>query len=437
MKKSISPTSSVISFSPESIMLVLIALSLGITLLFPELRFFLNHAYQGLRLPPSTLFIPVMLSGTIVCVILRRHHLSFGYVDVVLLAVIVYLTARNITASPGAGFLKHAAYGLALFYLSSLLTWSKPHLKALLCMLVIFVTVLATYAIVEFIVQKNILYPYSLAEPAGEVHRVGSTLIHPVPFASWLVQSLPFCILFRFLIPSARAKWTANIIIALATVALFFTFSLMSWLIFLLLGVISLLVIGWKKARIGVAVVAAVAAATSVAALVVMLFNRQFYIDTFYRAHWSYGYRISAWSSALKSVKEHFLFGVGFRNGPWEIVKNVDPKWLQVFQMPLPVDNQYLSLFLEEGIIGLALWLTFLSCLVIEGLTAPKHALKEKLFMWAALASIVAFFLNSASFEALTIWPNYFLFWIAAGLLHGISTKKRLTSSFNPKLKET
>ena len=78
-------------------------------------------------------------------------------------------------------------------------------------------------------------------------------------------------------------------------------------------------------------------------------------------------------------------------------------------------------MFLEEGVIGFGLMLAAVILIIKDGLGAALVRYRRRPEAAAALASIIALLLNALTFDAFLVWPNFLLFWTAAGMLRGAS----------------
>jgi O-antigen ligase len=153
----------------------------------------------------------------------------------------------------------------------------------------------------------------------------------------------------------------------------------------------------------------------------IAIFWQEINIETATRGGESVSGRLVAWRAAAEGIQHHWLLGVGLRQGVSEIVKHIDYEWLLVASRRTPVDNSYLSMFLEEGVIGFGLMLAAMVLIIKDGLSASVFSARRRPEAVAALASIAALLLNGLTFDALLIWPNFLIFWTAAGMLRGAS----------------
>lgn len=207
----------------------------------------------------------------------------------------------------------------------------------------------------------------------------------------------------------------------LAILALFFTFSKGSWIVAAIFLIASLLFYRGGRSRKVVL--------PALVILIVVVFTtvvswQQVRFETETRAEGSVDVRLVGWRAAIDGIAENPAFGVGLRQGEQELKKHIDPAWYELADRPLPVDNYYLSLVLEAGFIGLAIWIAMFVMLMMEGYAVIRTRNAGWAWAMAAIVSIVGISLNAVTFEAMHIWSNYIIFWTTAGVIHGISWRK-------------
>jgi O-antigen ligase len=210
---------------------------------------------------------------------------------------------------------------------------------------------------------------------------------------------------------------------ALATGALglFFSYSKGSWLVAGILVGLSLIFMlrtrSRKAAFPALMLVAIVLAATAV-------FWQKIVIEIDERSYSSVSGREIAWGGAIESIQEN-PFGVGLFQGSSELVNHIDPEWYHDWGQLLAVDNYYLSVMLEAGVIGFILWTVMAILIFREGIGVARIRGPSRSWALVALVGITAIFLNSLTVDALLLWPNYMIFWMTAGILHGFSWKSK------------
>ncbi|MHB1270936.1 MAG: O-antigen ligase family protein [Thermoleophilia bacterium] len=407
--------------------LLLVCLVLSVAVLFPE-NFISGLPFFATRKSyPLTLLLPFMAVGSAFYIAARRKYLKPGIVDGLVLLVFVYLLARNISGPENLATVKYFVYGAGLFYLTTILSARREALLSILVYVIVGLVMLtAAYGLLEYGLQKNLVYYHyivqAVPDPRVGLHRIGSTLAHPVSYGAFLIQGLPFAFL---LWSRSRAKalgaWLQALAMAgtlLALLALFFTYSKGSWIVGVLLA-LGLLVA--TRTSISRKMIVPALIIAGILAIMLAFFWQEVRVETEARAEESFVIRLETWQGALEGFSKHPLTGVGIKQGQEELQKYLDPDIYKGLSITLPVDNYYLNLLLEAGVIGLIIWLLFLVFIVLEGVKVARSRGPGQTWALAALISLLGLSLNSVTFESMLIWPNFVLFWISAGILHGLS----------------
>jgi O-antigen ligase len=137
------------------------------------------------------------------------------------------------------------------------------------------------------------------------------------------------------------------------------------------------------------------------------------------RSDMSVQLRRFGWTAATEAIRDQPLIGAGFHQAPIESYKKLEQPIKDRIEV-LSVDNSYLTLTLEEGLAGLALWMVFLVLAITAGVkTVVKNRYGNRAPAIAAFVSLTGFCLNAVTFEALFIWSNLIFFWVSAGILRG------------------
>jgi len=420
------PTEAAISCDKESrldmVALILVSLVIEVSVLFPENFISGLPVFRNVNTFPLTLMLPLMALVTAIYIGFRRKYIKASVVDGLVLIFTAYILIRNINGPESLLSGKYIIYGLGIFYITALLTVKKETLlKQIVYTIASLVLLTSIYGLIEYGFQKNFIYSQFIAEAVPEprvgLHRIGSTLAHPVPFGAFIIQSLPFVILIWV---GARQSWlraSAMATTMLAVLALFFTYSKGSWIAGVLVAIGTLFFLRRSRSRKYI-----FPAVIIVAMLTVMLgvFWQQVYSEIENRAAISFDMRISSWQTALEDISGHPLIGVGFKQGAEEIKKHANQEENKGLEKALPVDNYYLSLMLEAGMIGFILWMSFLIFMVLEGIKILRLHGHSQRWALAALVSVLAIVVNTFTFESMHIWPNFMLFWLSAGILHGL-----------------
>ncbi|MHB9052992.1 MAG: O-antigen ligase family protein [Thermoleophilia bacterium] len=405
---------------------ILLCLVLLAAALFPENFVSGVPVFASQRSFPLTMLLPSAAAGTVIYFMARRKLAKPGMLDLSVALFMGYFLIRNLTSLDGFAAFKYFIYGLAVFYLSALLASRYERLLRLIIYVVLGLMVFtAIYGLAEYALQKNFIYGSyigeSVREPAVGLHRAGSTLAHPVSFGAFLVQVLPFSVLMWL---QARGKKTRILAIAatvLGVLALFFTYSKGSWIAGMAVAVGALLLMRGGRNR---KYLLPTVILTAIVVLLTVVFSQQVISETEVRGVNSVGVRLSKWRAAIDGFEKHPLLGVGFKRGPQELNKYIEYPYNEYYPDE-PVDNQYLSLLLEQGVAGIILWMAALIFIVAEGVGVARARGPGRPWSLAALASLIAIGLDSVTFESMQLWPNFVFFWLAAGILHGWAWRRR------------
>ena len=365
------------------------------------------------------LLLPVAALLGIPYLVSRRKQFEFSLFDGLLLIFYGYLIIRN---DASLALVTFVCFAFFLYYVTSFSTRSQRNLEYLLLAITGISFLISCYAVVEFVFQRNLIFPeYFPRHPIG-VYRVTSTLSHPVVTGAFLLQTAPFSIalFLRGRLPVQRRF--GGLATLSAALAVLLTFSKGSWLTagIMIIGII--LFVGLKQGR-----KVLVAAGLSL----IVLLSAGFYWYTFSgeqvtRSSLSYDIRVTRWSDAVQGISDNPVTGVGFRRGSQSIFELYRESLLAqgITHLSFPVDNYYLDIFLEEGIIGLLLWALIAVLLVAKGVSTAANRSSERPWALAALLSITSLLLTSVTFDALNWWPVFVMFWVSAGILSGLSGRK-------------
>lgn len=153
--------------------------------------------------------------------------------------------------------------------------------------------------------------------------------------------------------------------------------------------------------------------------VVVVVFWPQASTEVSVRTNSSVIVRSATWAAAARGIADNFWGGVGFHQSNVELHNYLDPKWMGTSVNQNPVDNAYLSFFMEQGVVGISLWIVLLGATIILGVKASRFNANHRFWGFAALASVAGFAINSFTFDSFLWWPNIIFFWISAGIVRG------------------
>lgn len=364
------------------------------------------------------LSLPLILGAGLVAFRRRFCDIRPGLVDATLLAAMAYLMLRNVRLLS----IEYAFYGIGLFYLSSLAVQQQRFLKAIIFTFASLAAIASLLGGVELLfLPDNLASLYiSNPDPVNVFHRIGSTLLHPVVFAAFLVMSLPLCVYLGIFGSTRKARTLGYSSSALSLVALLFTFSKGGWLVMFLmacvLGLSLLKYRDWPKVLLGAGLIVLIL-------LPVFLMWQPVSQQTMTRLKTSFRSRAITGEFALRAAEQYPIFGIGLRMGP-SALTGFDPrirKFNETHDNPMPIDDFYISYFLEEGLVGLSPFLLFLILLLLRGARSIFGKAANRALLIAVFASFVGIALDAFTFEIFSWWSIYICFWMLAGMLYGLS----------------
>ncbi|MHB0866070.1 MAG: O-antigen ligase family protein [Thermoleophilia bacterium] len=401
---------------------ILLSVIVSVVVLYPE-----EFISGGIPVITSARFLPsnfmafIIATGAGILIYARFRIFKPGPLDIAVLVFFAYLAIRSSVTPSALHAIRYSAFGFATFYLvTGIRARSYPSAMNLIWVLTALTAVTAAYGCIEYLAQTNFIFhpliKENVLEPLEGVHRIGSTLAHPVSYAGYLVQSAPFCVLAFVKARSRNGRIFAASTCIVAVLALFLTYSKGSWIVALLMVVAGAMVIFNGQRR---KVLVTLGITLVVSAGLAGVFWQQIRLENSVRSDISVENRLASWRGAVAGIQAHPLWGVGLDQGQWELSVRVDPEWVEALHGQIAVDNYYLNILLEEGVVGALLWLIVLGLIFKEGISLIRRHGPGYAWGLAAMASIVAILLNCMTYDALLIRPHVVLFWIAAGLIHG------------------
>lgn len=313
-----------------------------------------------------------------------------------------------------------------MFYYLILCALERPHqLRRVLLGLSLVATVVAAYAMTEYLTGINLIYALfkgTVLEPAPWVlGKIGVGPVgNPLVLATFLV-SLAFLPLYGWRTStgsSAKVFWLACFAVTIG--GLLVTFSRGPWLA-LVLGLLVYL----SQARTKGLVPLGVVTVMTLAVLVPLLAARYFWVVKMTALSMrdpSVGHRVIMASSLLQLFCERPVVGVGYTNfiAVYSLYRAADPVILPV------ADNQYLSLLAETGVVGTVPFLLLVAVLVVGSVRAYRRAqtVHHKEAALCILCGLLAFLAVSATFDTLYQFPSHLAFCALAALAVGVMQYK-------------
>lgn len=406
-----------------------IAFLLAGNLLYPDYLISVGLRIGPVRVSPMGLLYVLAAPSVLYYFWKQKATLKYSAVDIVLATTFLFVGIRGVLAATNGNELGlvvgYIGYALLLYYGAAIVGQKKGALKTLFLVLVSIGIIAAAYAVVEFAIGRNILYDDIIKEsmvpfPGKGYHRSGSTLGHPGVLATFLVQISPFFIFFLIKATGLRkVAWGAAIVLSM--LALLLTYSKGGW------GTASILVAAgviWIIKRRPVSarpLLITLLSGLLVIGIFTVTFHSTVYSGTLSKARTSESFRPREymWSRVPVTFKENPLVGAGMWQGNEEIIRVSQAP--DARYRPSSIDNIYLTVLVEQGIIGVLLTS---ATLILFGIQAWKLLRGGGMgFEWGlpVAASMILILINGFAMTTLMLWPTMVVFWLGAGMLRALT----------------
>lgn len=383
--------------------------------IFLNPRFF-NVIFVSHKFSVMALLTPIIAVGTLTCVIAMRNSMKPIFLDLLIIGFMLFFLARDILGSEYTGSPKFVIYGICFYCLAAITVQKRKVFQSLILGIVLITFVCIIYGFFEYAAQDNFFFrtPANL-HPFNSYHRIYSTVENPVIFGAFLVQVLPFTLV---MMSESRKFWQRFIAITAfmwGIVSIILTFSKGSWIAAILIGCASIVYLVRREIIKLMPTLGVIA----MCLVVIAVFWPQVSTDISVRSKNSFIVRSATWDAAARGIADNFWGGVGFNRSTSELHNYLDPKWMNTSVSINAVDNAYLCFFLEEGVVGILLWIALLGTTFMLGVKSSRLNATHSLWAFAALASVSGFAINSFTFDTYQYWPNIMFFWISAGIIRG------------------
>ena len=136
------------------------------------------------------------------------------------------------------------------------------------------------------------------------------------------------------------------------------------------------------------------------------------------RTNESFKPRQYMWSRVPVTFKENPLVGAGMWQGNAEVLRVSQAP--EATNRPTSIDNIYLTVLVEQGIIGLFLAGATLILIGIQMLKLLKAGGSS--FEWGlpVAVSMILILLSGFTTTSLMVWPNMVVFWLCAGMIRSM-----------------
>lgn len=400
------------------------------TVLFPD-----TFTDAGLHLGPLRISVTMLLymltaPQIIFCIWRCQGDLSRRLIDILFITAILFITTRGLLAADQVNVygltLAYGAYSLLAFYGLAIIGQHRYVLNIVFISISLLSVLVAVYALLEFVIGENILFAGLVSKTVPYLersyYRSGSTLGHPVALGLYLVETGPLIIYMfaRARSRVARSFWFFGIIVV--ALALESTLTKGSWIPAMLLGLLAGIWFIWRNPASRRGVVLLLLSVGMAVAVFSAMYSSEIYdgIFSYGRQNESIGMRKIAWSRSPDVIADSLLFGVGMWHGGGE-VSAIKTENAEEYNKPLFIDNIYITLLVENGMVGLVL---MGAALLLIGREIWRLLLSEgELSAWAIAPAfgMIAVLINGLTANTLLIWPGMLIFWVFAGMIRAMA----------------
>lgn len=398
-------------------------------LLYPDTSTDLSWKLGPVRISPlGTIFIltaPFIINYTWH----RRHLLAIRTVDVLLVVTMFYMTTRGILAATNVNGMAltggYAAYVLVLYYGTASLVQQSRAMKTISITLVCIGFIVIALGLAEFFLERNVLYAEIIKESVTPIegkdyHRSGSTLGHPLALGLFLLQAAPFFVIYFARAGSYARRVAWGVAIVALVLTLLVTFSKGPWITAAAISSVVVIWLLWRKPGARKPAIMLIIAAILAVSLFSVVFYESTSAGTISRARKgeSLNPRKYMWSRAPTVIWEHPVFGVGmWQSGP-EATK-VDYIDYGKHQ-PTAIDNLYLTILVDQGLLGAMLILATLASLFRQALELCQSGRRTAEWAIVLTASMSAVIICGLTMDSLLLWSGMVVFWLTAGMMRGL-----------------
>ncbi|MHB9111528.1 MAG: O-antigen ligase family protein [Thermoleophilia bacterium] len=412
--------------------LVSISFLLAGTLLYPDYLVSVGLRVGPVRVSPMGLLFVLAAPSVSWYFWKQKATLKYSAVDIVLVIAFLFVGIRGALAATNGNELGlvvgYIGYALLLYYGTAVVGQKRGALRTLFMVLVSMGVIAAVYAVVEFALDRNILYEGIIKEsmvpfPGVGYHRSGSTLGHPVVLGAFMVQVIPIFLFFFIRAGTAvrKAVWGAGIVLLM--LALTMTFSKGAWSTAGILLISGLIWLIWRRPASTRPLLFLLTAVVLVLGVFTAVFNETVHAGTLSKARTgeSFNPRIYMWSRVPNTFLANPLVGAGMWQGNKEVFE-VNPA-PEAKNRPISIDNIYLVALVEQGALGVLLVGAALTLIGIQAWKLLRRGSSLTAWGLPVAVSMTMILINGYAMSSLMIWPNMVVFWLCAGMVRALAER--------------
>lgn len=411
--------------------LVCLALAIPLNLAFAplgkEVAYHAGGASAGVTLYPYDFPLIALLALSLLDTLAKRKPIQFSIIDVAAILLIIW-TALSIYNSSD---IRLSVFELLrvtkLYLLARVVAGNVKRRQDMQDVLMALLIGLILQSVIAAL-QNTIGLDLGLGTfTVGELNRVSGTVGWPNTFGAYAATILSVGVALWLFAVGGKFGILVMAACGAGFVSLILSFSRGAWTS-LLAGVVIILFLGWRAARINTRSLAKLTAIALSAAMVGMLFGSSI-VTRLTEVHPGMDTlvdRMKLNQVALNMIAAQPLLGVGI-NTFVDVMRQYDTTGV-TYYFPQPVHNVYLLVAAETGLVGLGLFLLLMLMTFREGVQAAKT---DDRFLSACaiaiLSGLVVLAVNNLADVHLRTDVLYALFWLLIGLAAAVKRMTRAT----------
>ena len=315
---------------------------------------------------------------------------------------------------------------LFIYYLITENFSSKENFVFFTRIICVFSLVVAFWGFLDCLLGVNFLYEEFFKNPFYDRYKWGfplraiATQFHSPPLGTYLIASLPFSFLtmrqdrslYKVLgvlgvimtVTVSILTFSRGVFLSLSCMVLFVLFikKKAKWILFLLLGLATFMVVSAHLSG---------------------PFSK-FGNDLFFTSGDGVftSYRFERLQALGRILKAHPFFGIGFQHVRLLFYYYFPGRRIETYEFRI-MDNMYLTIAAETGIVGITAFLVFIGSVILKawrGLAKLKDDTIQRTRLFCVLTGFLGLLVNAAAYE-LFYWPSQYMFFcIYIGLIEAL-----------------
>lgn len=389
------------------------------SLLYPDTMTNVSYYIGAIRFSP--LLILFLISAPVITfyVYKERYRFPARLLDAFFVSTIVYIVARGLIASTGdtnlTGLvLAYGGYSVVIYFGAAVIYQSREYVPWTISILAILAAIVSLLAIPDFLLNWNFPYEALIRDKitfkSVEYRRIGSTIAAPGQMSAFLVMIIPFVVYVFIHARSSSKKAIFGLLILTVIVALWMSFVKISWLVFIIMviGGLVFLIIKRPEGLAKQMVIVGLSAIFVVSIFSFLFWDRvELLLFSEQRQSESIDMRLRSWESSPETFTNNPFFGTGIWRGNTESASQA-------------IDNLYLTIIVEQGIIGFSLVIATFILMIRNVLKLLHEDDVSRTWTILILISLGSLLLTGLTSSPIFVWPTMVVFYLFLGILRAL-----------------